>query len=122
MLIFKTKVFTRWAAVLGVAEKSLVNAIDEIQRGLFDANLGGHVYKKRVPIGNRGKRGGTRTILAYKTQDKTIFMLGYAKNKRENITKKEGEVLKDLAKYYFNLNEEQIAHALKMGELIKVQS
>src|SRR5687767_14588440 len=105
MLIFKTKVFTRWATELGVTDENLVNTIDEIQRGLFDVNLGGHVYKKRVPIGNRGKRGGTRTILAYKAQDKAIFMLGYAKNKRENITKKEEEVLIDLAKYYFNFNE-----------------
>lgn len=37
---------------------------DEMERGLIDADLGGHVVKKRVAIGGRGKSGGVRTLLA----------------------------------------------------------
>ena len=29
-----------------------------MERGLIDADLGGHVVKKRVAIGGRGKSGG----------------------------------------------------------------
>src|SRR3989338_4597375 len=54
-------------------KENLINAIDEITRGLFDANLGGHIYKKRISIGSKGKRGGARTIIAYKAHNKSLF-------------------------------------------------
>jgi hypothetical protein len=43
----------------------LRTAVYEIERGLIDDDLGGHVMKKRVAVGGRGKRGGVRTLLAY---------------------------------------------------------
>jgi hypothetical protein len=38
----------------------------EMNQGLYDARLGGSVFKKRIPLDGRGKRGGARTILAFK--------------------------------------------------------
>jgi hypothetical protein len=32
--------------------------------GLWDANLGGEVYKKRVALSGRGKRGGARRLVS----------------------------------------------------------
>lgn len=55
-----------------------------MERGLIDADLGGHVVKKRVGIGGRGKSGGARTIIAYQISDKAIFVYGFAKNARGN--------------------------------------
>jgi hypothetical protein len=89
---------------------------------LFDTNLGGLIYKKRIPLGNKGKSGGARTIIAYKTEDKAIFIYGYAKNTRDNISQKEEEALKDLAKYFLSFDEKQTANAVKIGELIEVKS
>ena len=40
-----------------------VDAVAEMAAGLIDADLGGSVYKKRVPMPDRGKRGGARIIL-----------------------------------------------------------
>jgi len=122
MRIFKTKSFHRWTKEVALDDINLALAVHEMTQGLYDANLGGHIYKKRVSIWNRGKRDGARTIIAFKTRDKAIFIYGYAKNKRSNITTKEEEALKELAAVYFSYDESQINQAIKLGELIEVQS
>lgn len=48
MRIFKTKAFCRWADGEGLSDDLLVNAVREIECGLIDAKLGGHVVKKRA--------------------------------------------------------------------------
>jgi len=62
MRIFKLKLFHKWADKEGLIDESLIKAIKEMEQGLIDADLGGHVYKKRVGIKGRGKRGGVRTF------------------------------------------------------------
>lgn len=75
-----------------------------MEEGLHDGNLGGNVFKKRIGLKGRGKSGGFRTIIGYKQGDKAIFLFGYAKNVRANISMKEKEALKKLAKGYFSLS------------------
>lgn len=121
MRIFKIKTFQSWAEELGLSDKALIKTVDEMNAGLYDANLGGNVYKKRIAIGDRGKRDGARVIVAFKTGQRTIFVYGFAKNKRANVSLKEAVALKALAKVYFSYNEYQITQALKIGELIEVR-
>ena len=121
MRILKSKSFCRWASEADLKDAELLQAVQEMQQGIYDANLGGNIYKKRVRLKNRGKRGGARTIVAFKSQIKTIFLYGFAKNTRANITKKEEETLKALAKVYFRYDDHQIGQAIKLGELIEVQ-
>ena len=63
MRIFKTKVFARWASKEKLSDKCLCQAVNEMEQGLIDANLGGHVYKKRIALEGRSKRSSVRTIL-----------------------------------------------------------
>ncbi|MBV9531004.1 MAG: type II toxin-antitoxin system RelE/ParE family toxin [Bradyrhizobium sp.] len=42
--------------------------------GLVDADVSGHVYKKRVPAAGRGKRGGARTIIGSNLGDRWFFV------------------------------------------------
>ena len=101
-------------------DEVLRKAVQEIEEGLYEANLGGSVYKKRISIGNRGKSSGSRTLVAFKLNNKAFFIYGFAKNKRSNITLKEEFALKMLAKLYFTYDEKQIDRAIKIGELIEV--
>ena len=98
--IFKTPDFVTWAKDEGVNDKALLDAVKEIEAGLIDANLGGNVIKKRVAREGQGKSGGFRTLLAFKSQDKSFFMFGFAKNERENISVKEKAALKAMAKEF----------------------
>ena len=56
--------------------------VDEVGGGSFEADLGGHVLKKRVPFPGQGKRGSGRTIICFKKDDRAIFVHGFAKTKQ----------------------------------------
>ena len=69
--ILKRKYFARWQVAGGrwqVAEKlpdaALCKAVREMENGLIDADLGGHLYKKRVARAGGGKSSGYRTLLS----------------------------------------------------------
>jgi len=122
MRILKNKLFSQWAKKSRITDRTLVSAVNEMAHGLYEANLGGHIYKKRLPLGHKGKSSGARTIIAFKVKDKAIFIYGFSKGEKANITNKEEESLKDLAKVYFGYDENQINKAIKAGLLIEVHA
>jgi hypothetical protein len=46
---------------------------------------------------DQGKRGGFRTMIASNRKDRWVFLYGFAKNERSNISGKEQEALRKLA-------------------------
>lgn len=48
--VFKTRTFKRWSRKADIGDDVLCNAIEEMTQGLIDADLGGRVFKKRIPI------------------------------------------------------------------------
>lgn len=48
--IFKTRPFIRWMRKTDLTDKMLYQAISEINRGLFEGNLGGNLIKKRIAL------------------------------------------------------------------------
>lgn len=48
MRILKTKLFHRWAKKNQLTSDSLINAVNEMESGLVEADLGSNVYKKRI--------------------------------------------------------------------------
>jgi len=77
--VFKTKTFDRWARKL-ISDELLCLAAREIEQGLFEADLGGGVCKKRVPVPGQGKSGSTRTLVAKKHQGTIFFLAGREKS------------------------------------------
>ena len=75
-------------------------------RGLIDADLGGGVYKKRIAQPGRGKSGSSRTLLASNRQDRWIFVFGFEKNDRANVSDRELEALKMLAADLLGLTDD----------------
>jgi hypothetical protein len=61
--VYKTRTLARWSRKVGLDDAALRVAVEETAAGLIDADLGGRVYKKRVPLPGRGKRGGARTLI-----------------------------------------------------------
>jgi len=74
MRVFKIKAFHRWAARERLTDATLRAAAEEIAEGLVDADLGGHVVKKRAVLPGRGKSGGVRTLVAFKRGDRALFL------------------------------------------------
>ena len=121
MKIFKHRLFQQWVKAEKLTDVALVKAVDEINRGLHDGNLGGYLYKKRIAMPGRGKRGSYRTLLAFKQDDHAFFVYGYAKNVKANINAKEQTIYKDLAKTLLGLDKKVLEHMLKIGSLIEVK-
>lgn len=88
--------------------------------GLIDADLGGRVYKKRIPIPGRGKRGGARTILGSNLGDRWFFMFGFEKNDRATINPRELAALQKLAAALLELNTTLLERSLSEGELMEI--
>jgi hypothetical protein len=93
-------------------------AIAELEQGLADA-LGGCMYKKRVALPGRGKRGGARTLVAFRRGSAAFFIYGYPKNERANITDRELGALRLLAKELLGYSEQRLVTAVKAGELFE---
>jgi len=118
--IFKTRSFERWQKKTALADDALLQAVEEMQRGLIDAKLGGGVVKKRVARPEAGKRGGYRTLLATNQYDKWFFIYGFAKNERDNIVDQELQALKLLAKQYLAMPAKAIRTAIQAGEMKEI--
>lgn len=95
--IFKTRYFGKWQRKTDLTDRALRQAVDEMAAGLVDADLGGGLFKKRVGLPGRGKRGGARTLVAPNQGTRWIFVFGFEKNQRTNISADEREALQDLA-------------------------
>jgi hypothetical protein len=121
MQAFKTRTFAKWASGAGLGNEALATAVAEMERGLIDARLGGDVVKKRLAVHGRGKRGGVRTLVAFRQGVKAFFIFGFAKNERANVSSDELRALKLLAKELLNYSATLLAKALQTGELIEIE-
>ena len=88
--------------------------------GLIDADLGGSVYKKRVAMPGRGKRGGARAILASNLGDRWFFIFGFEKNDRATVDARELAALQGIAATLLALNKALLDHSLAEGELMEI--
>ena len=120
MAIYKTRWFDRWARKQGVSTLSLCAAVREMADGLYDAQLGAGLFKKRVARAGQGKSGGFRTLVATNLGNRWFFVFGFAKSERANIDKDEGEALKKLATHLLTMAAPAIAQALRAGELMEM--
>ncbi len=110
MRVFKTRYFARFARQESILDETLARAIRDAESGLIAAELGGGLIKLRVARPGRGKSGGYRTLIAYSKGRRAVFLLGFAKNERENIEPKQLADLKAAATDILSQGD----HALKV--------
>jgi hypothetical protein len=114
------KTFSKWAADQDISIDDLTQALEEVDKGLFEACLGGKIIKKRIRFAGQGKSKSGRTIICYQKDSMAIFVHGFAKNEKANLSPKELEVFKELAKILFSYSEADIHKAIANGVLIEV--
>jgi len=120
MRIFKNSWFTRFADKEGIMDGELVEAVDLLEAGQPDADLGGGVYKMRLAPPGEGKSGGYRVIVFFKSEERTFFVYGFAKSKRRNLNEKELRNYKKRAKIALSLTNEEIRDGLRERAWIEV--
>lgn len=118
--VFMTRQFSRWLNKTDLSVDALCKAIEDMERGLIDANLGGGLMKKRVALPGRGKRGSTRTLVATNHLDRWFFVFGFEKNDRDNLSASELSALKTLAADLLRLGLAQITTAVAANTLQEI--
>ena len=121
MRYLKIKHFTRWARKENVSDNLLKETIREFEQGLYEANLGHHLFKKRISLHGRGKSGGARTILFYQEGKKLAFLFGFAKNVKDDLSDDDKKLLKKLSDTFLLFSQEDINKNIKAGELIEIE-
>ena len=104
----------------GLSDSALCKAVAEMQQGLIDADLGGGVLKKRVPLPGRGKSGGARTLVATNKDDRWFFVFGFEKNERANVSPKELEALQAIAADLLRLAANDLDAHVETGALREI--
>lgn len=120
ILVFKRKDFARWQATERLPDTILCKAVKEMESGLVDADLGGLLYKKRTASPGGGKSGGYRTLLSARLGSRYVFLHGFSKSDKANITQDEKRALQYAGRMFLGLSAENLAKALQAGILLEV--
>lgn len=118
--IFKSKIFDTWSQDIGLTNNHIKCVALELKNGLITARLGANLIKQRIGLYGRGKSSSVRAIIAFEEGIKIVFLVGFAKNVKDNINKKELAILKRYTKTLLNLDDLSIEKLIKTKELIEV--
>jgi len=119
--IFVTRAFARQNKKIGLTNAALCNAVSEIAAGLNNGQLGNGIFKKRIALDGRGKRGSVRTLIATRVGSNWFYLFAYKKNDRADISPHEHEALMNLADDLYALDENGLAKALDAGAMMEVE-
>lgn len=121
MRVFMTKWFARFARREGLSGKSLLEAIARADRGSIDADLGGGLIKQRIARPRAGRSGGYRVIVAYRAKGRAVFLFGFAKNERENISSDELTYLREISENWLAAGDTRIQSETDAGNLREIE-
>ncbi len=121
MRVFVTKAFWRFQRKESIEDETLCEAIARAERGLIDADLGSGLIKQRVARIRQGRRGGYRTIIAYRTAARSAFLYGFSKSAQANISAADRRDLTDYGRMLLDIGEDGIAAMIAGGELREIE-
>jgi len=104
-----------------LSDVALKEALVNLEKGLSAADLGKSLYKVRVKREGQGKRSGYRTIVVYREKKRAIFLYGFAKNEKENLTSKELDYFQKLGNDLLKLSRSKIEIAIKDNVLFDLE-
>lgn len=113
MRIFVTDDFEDFMKVARLSDQDIKKSAIEVNNGLFDADLGG-VLKKRIAPKGVSKRDASRSIIAFRSEDKIFFVDGWRKS---DIPKKGKEIPDKLLETYRLLGRSFLAASDKQIEI-----
>ena len=119
MRIFKNTWFSRFADKEGITDGELTDAVNLLEAGQA-VDLGGGVYKMRLARPGKGKSGGYRVIVFFKSEKRTFFVYSFAKSDRGNISERQLRNFKKNAKIKLTITDEEIMDLLRKRDLMEV--
>lgn len=87
----------------------------------MDADLAAGLIKQRVARPGEGKRGGYRTIVAYRRGQRAVFLFGFGKSERSNIRDDELAELQAQSRVLLRLTDDEVEIAIKQQVMMEVR-
>jgi hypothetical protein len=116
-----TKWFSKWSRKAGLTNSAILEALVDLENGLSVADLGKNLFKVRVKREGQGKSSGYRTIVVFRKEKIAIFLYGFAKNERGNISSKELLYFQKLGSDLLKLNSSQLKEAIEKEVLFDLE-
>lgn len=121
MLKLKTKWFSKWSKKNVIRDDKLLKALESISNNLGIADLGGGLYKVRIPRVGHGKSGAFRSIVVFREADLAIFVYGFSKNDKDNLDKEELKYFKKLANDLLEIDRQEYLKLEQLGDFISLK-
>lgn len=121
MDILSTKWFKKWSKKANLKNQDLFEAVKNLEGGLSTASLGNHLFKIRAKREHSGKSSGFRTIVVYQEKDKAVFLYGFGKNKKDNISNSELQYFKKLGNDLLALDKDQLKQFIEQDILFNIE-
>ena len=121
MQIFVTKTFRRFQRKEQISDQALWQAIERANAGTIDADLGQGLIKQRVARPGQGRSGGYRTIIAYRSGYRAVFLFGFAKSALANVDATALSHWQAIGADLMAANNKAIQSAIDQCELTEVQ-
>jgi len=122
MRIFMTRAFERFARKERLGDRVLRETIERAERGIVNADLGGHVIKQRVARQGEGRSGGYRTVIAFRSHVRAVFLFGFAKNELANIDAAELKALRKAATEVLSWSDKDVSALLEGGKWTEIKT
>ena len=114
--VFASKPFTRFARRFGIGDEALWETVN----GVWDADLGGGLFKFRLARQGEGSSGGARALIAMRGGQRAVLIFGFEKKDQANIRPDELRAYRKAAGIYLGLSEEEIAAIVKQKLLSEI--
>ncbi|KZK75221.1 MAG: hypothetical protein A3K90_04155 [Pelodictyon luteolum] len=122
MRVFLNKWFCRWTKDERVPAATIWAVAEEVVAGNVEADLGGLLFKKRIPRQGEGKRSGYRVLVGFQKQgsNRVVFLYAFSKNQQANITTKERKALQLVAQAFLEATNDQLGQLLLKKEYTEI--
>lgn len=121
MRAFKVKGFVRFQRKERLDDAALLKAVRDAEKGLVDADLGHGLIKQRVARQGEGKRGGYRTIVAFRKGDRAVFLYGFAKSDKATLAPDELALLARIGARWLSASSAELSAAITATELTEAR-
>lgn len=120
MAVLKRKDFCKWQSSMEIPNTSLCHAVREMETGLIDAQIGNGLFKKRIARSGSGKSAGYRFLISAQIGTRYVFLHGFQKSCKDNISLKEKRALQFAGKVFLGLSQASLEMAIEAGVLTEV--
>ena len=121
MRAYMNRWFAKFAAREKMSAASLIEAVVRAEAGLIDVDLGGGLIKQRIARAGGGRSSGYRSLIIFRSEDRAVFVFGFAKNLKDNLDATELKAFRAAAKIVLGVSQAQIDDEIRNERLIEVK-